>query len=42
MTEPVAEPSRPLDVAILSARTGWQTDELLRALTARGAEESCR
>lgn len=25
-----------MDVAILSARTGWQTDELLRALAARG------
>jgi RimK family alpha-L-glutamate ligase len=36
MTEPVAGASRPLEVAILSARTGWQTDELLRALSARG------
>jgi RimK family alpha-L-glutamate ligase len=34
--EPVVAPSRLLDVAILSARTGWQTDELLRALAARG------
>jgi RimK family alpha-L-glutamate ligase len=33
MPEPAA---RALDVAILSARTGWQTDELLRALAARG------
>src|SRR5688572_23978461 len=36
MAEPVPGASRPLDVAILSARTGWQTDELLRALSARG------
>jgi RimK family alpha-L-glutamate ligase len=28
--------TRSLAVAILSARTGWQTDELLRALAARG------
>ena len=25
-----------MHVAILSARTGWHTDELLRALTSRG------
>ncbi len=36
MAAATVEPSRPLDVAILSARTGWQTDELLRALAARG------
>ena len=36
MAHALVEASRPLDVAILSARTGWQTDELLRALSARG------